>query len=87
MGIKAQSLIRHDGSLVMSINTQWRKHRAEIAALSRDRKPDDPELIAARRNLYIAQFERYALLATENAPLTVAQAHRICRIIQRGARG
>ncbi len=31
--------------------SQWKHHRARVAALSRDRAPDDPELVAARQAL------------------------------------
>ena len=34
---------------------QWTHHRARVAALSRDRAPDDPELLAARRDLAAAR--------------------------------
>ena len=34
---------------------QWTHHRARVAALSRDRAPDDPELLVARRDLAAAR--------------------------------
>jgi hypothetical protein len=34
----------------------WTHHRARVAALSRDRAPDDPELLAARRDLAEARL-------------------------------
>ena len=34
----------------------WTHYRALVAALSRDRAPDDPELLAARRNLATARL-------------------------------
>ena len=34
----------------------WTHHRARVASLSRDREPDDPELLEARRELQAARF-------------------------------
>lgn len=43
-------------------------HRARIAALSRDRLPDDPELLQARRALALARTEVAIRRAIEAAP-------------------
>lgn len=36
----------------------WTHYRAKVASLSRDRRPDDPELIQARRDLRAALLQR-----------------------------
>jgi hypothetical protein len=47
---------------------QWTHHRARVAALSRDRAPDDPELLAARRDLAAArEAERGEIAAAKLA--------------------
>ena len=56
----------------------WTSERARVASLSRSRKPDDPDLINARRNLCAARLEEYvARVVAEAPPLTEAQANRI----------
>lgn len=56
----------------------WRSERARVAALSRDRAPDDPELITARRDMRALKLEDYVSRAlAESPPLTTAQRHTI----------
>jgi hypothetical protein len=52
----------------------WTHHRARVAALTRDRSPDDPELVAARHELDHA----VALRAIDD-PAELARAVRIIR--------
>lgn len=53
-------------------------HRARIAALSRDRAPDDPELIEARRALRAARIDAEISKAVETwPPLTTEQVDRL----------
>lgn len=39
--------------------SSWTSSRASVASLSRSRKPDDPDLLAARRALRHARAEDY----------------------------
>lgn len=59
-----------------------RHQRAKIAALSRSRTEDDPELVAARRQL---RFEKYAQdiekVVSQAPPMTGEQMHRIAAIL------
>lgn len=56
----------------------WTSERARVASLSRSRKPNDPDLINARRNLCAAKLEEYvARVVAEAPPLTEEQANRI----------
>lgn len=69
--------------------SDWKHHRAKVAALSRVRPADDPELIASRRQLKASKLEQAAREAAEALPpLTDEQARRIAAIIcpQGGAR-
>lgn len=60
----------------------WTKDRATIAALSRSRKSDDPDLIAARQRLKAAKLEEYvARVVAEAPPLTDEQKHRIASLL------
>lgn len=58
-------------------------HRGAVAALSRSRRPDDPELIAHRDALRAAMLEVHVerLLATA-PPLTPAQRDRLAVLLQ-----
>lgn len=59
--------------------------RGKIAALSRSRTPDDPELIEARRNLRAARLEDHvARVVAEAPPLTNAQRDRIAALLRSG---
>lgn len=43
-------------------------HRGRVAALSRSRPADDPELLEARRNLTTAAIREYVQRAVDKAP-------------------
>lgn len=63
--------------------SDWTTHRAQVAALSRSRSADDPELIEARRNLKAAKLENYVSRVVAAAPpLTEAQADRIAALLR-----
>lgn len=56
----------------------WTNDRARVAALSRSRTPDDPDLAAARRDLRAARAEDYIRKVVEAAPpLTDEQVRRL----------
>ncbi len=60
----------------------WTHERARIAALSRSRAADDPELIEARRNLRATRLAAHVAKALEAAPpLTVEQRQGIARLL------
>ena len=62
-------------------------HRARIAALSRDRNQDDPEIIGARRALAAALLEEQVQRVIGGwPPLSEAQINKIAAIL-RGGRG
>ena len=50
----------------------WTHHRARVAALSRDRAPDDPELVAARQAL--AEARQDPALRAERLALAICKA-------------
>jgi hypothetical protein len=58
----------------MAVEVGWTHYRAKIASLSRDRDPDDPELIEARRNLKALRLQdRIASDLHSQPALTVEQ--------------
>lgn len=60
----------------------WQKHRGRVAGLSRDRAPDDPELVEARRDLAAVVLEdRVRKVLTTGPPLTAAQRSRIADLL------
>lgn len=60
----------------------WTQQRAKVAGLSRDRTSDDPELIAARRDLRAVRLEDYVRKAVESLPpLTPDQLRRIAVLL------
>lgn len=60
----------------------WHTYRAQIAALSRSRTPDDPELVQARQNLRAARLEEHVRNALADAPpLSQAQLDRVARLL------
>ncbi len=64
----------------------WTKHRAEVAALSRSRSADDPDLINARRNLRAERLaEHVAKVVAQAPPLSPAQRDRIAVLLRGGA--
>ena len=67
--------------------SSWTQERARVAGLSRDRKPDDPELITARRNLKAARIEDYiSRVVAEAPPLTPEQLDRVAVLLRGGAK-
>ncbi|MGH3556430.1 hypothetical protein [Mycobacterium sp.] len=63
-------------------------HRARIAALSRDRQPDDPDLLDARRDLAYERLAEHVRKVVDTAPpATPEQLCRIAGILQAGATG
>jgi len=65
-----------------------RHHRGRIAALTRSRKPDDPELIDARRALAEAKLAEHVERVVGGWPeLTDEQIDRICALLRAGSRG
>jgi hypothetical protein len=63
----------------------WTHDRARVAALSRDRKPDDPDLLAAKRDLQASRAEEYIKRLVAEAPaFTAEQRSRIAVLLQSG---
>jgi F0F1-type ATP synthase delta subunit len=63
----------------------WTSERARVASLSRSRNRDDPDLLAARRDLRAARAEDYIKALVDSAPpLTDAQRDRLA-VLLRGA--
>lgn len=63
----------------------WTEHRARVASLSRSRKPDDPDLLEARRNLRAARLADYvARTVAEAPPLTAEQRERVALLLLAG---
>lgn len=61
----------------------WTTERARVAALSRSRKPDDPDLTTARRELALARLEDHIRQVVDQAPpLTDEQRSRIASLIE-----
>lgn len=61
----------------------WTQNRAKVASLSRVRPNDDPELLAARRDLKAAKLEEYVARVVATAPpLTDEQASRIASMLR-----
>jgi len=62
---------------------QWTHHRARVAALSRDRAADDPDLLAARRDLRAARLEGHIKRTVDAAPaLTDEQRSRLALLLR-----
>jgi hypothetical protein len=64
----------------------WTHHRARVASLARDRKPDDPELLEARRTLREVRLAD-AIRETVDAapPLTDEQRTRLALLLHNPA--
>ena len=57
--------------------------RARVASLSRSRTPDDPVLIAARRNLHAERLAMYIKQVVNAAPpLTSEQRERLALLLR-----
>ncbi len=62
---------------------QWTHHRARVAALSRDRAVNDPDLLEARRDLRAARLEEYIARTVAAAPpLTDEQRSRLALFLR-----
>jgi hypothetical protein len=58
-------------------------HRARVGALSRDRQPNDPEFLAAKRDLAAANIEDYITRVISAAPpLTAEQRTRLAELLR-----
>lgn len=58
-------------------------YRGKVAALTRSRSADDPDLRIARRNLAAAKLEQYIReTVAEAPPLTVEQRDRLAELLR-----
>ncbi len=65
----------------------WTQERARVASLTRSRKPDDPELVTARRNLKTERLADYITRTVDAAPpLSAAQRDRLALLLRGGDR-
>ena len=65
--------------------SNWTYERARIAALTRSRTPDDPELVEARRNLRAERLELYIKKVVDAAPpLDDATRDRLALLLRGG---
>lgn len=65
--------------------SNWKSERGKVAALSRSRSADDPDLAAARRNLKAARLEEYITRMVAAAPpLTAEQRLSLAAILAGG---
>ena len=65
--------------------TTWTTHRARVAGLSRDRLPDDPDLLAAKADLKAARLEDYIARVVASAPpLDPATRDRLALLLRGG---
>ena len=65
---------------------KWTHHRARVAALSRDRAPDDPDLQDARRDLRASMLAAHvAKVVAQAPPLTAEQRDRLAILLRGGA--
>ena len=63
----------------------WQAERARVASLTRSRKPDDPDLVAARRDLRAERLALYIRKAVDAAPpLTDEQRDRLAGLLRAG---
>jgi len=60
----------------------WQAERARVASLTRSRKPDDPALVEARRNLRAERTADYIRkVLAEAPPLTDEQRARLAELL------
>lgn len=65
----------------------WTQERARVAALSRSREDNDPDLVAARRDLRAERIADYVKREVAKfPPLTAEQRERIALLLLRGGR-
>ena len=50
------------------MSMSWTSERARVASLCRSRKPNDPDLVAARGNLKVARLENHIKRAINSTP-------------------
>ncbi len=63
----------------------WTVERARLASLTRSRTADDPDLVAARRDLRAARLEDHiARVVAEAPPLTNEQRERLALLLTQG---
>lgn len=62
----------------------WTSERARYASLTRSRQPDDPDLIAARRNLKAERLADYIKKVVDSAPALTADQRDTLAILLRG---
>ncbi len=63
----------------------WTHDRARVASLTRSRRPDDPDLIAARRDLKASRLADYITNVVDTAPpLTADQRDRLAVLLRGG---
>lgn len=66
----------------MSSHDSWRTQRGRVAALTRSRAADDPELVAARRRLRELRLtDQIQRLVDQAPPLSAAQCEQIVGIL------
>ena len=66
--------------------TDWRSPRGRVAALSRSRAADDPDLQDARRDLRAARLADYITRTVDSAPpLTSIQRDRLALLLRGGS--
>lgn len=69
----------------MSSTQTWTHHRARVAALSRDRRPDDPDLVDARRDLRAERLADQIRKTVDAAPpLSRDQLDRLAVLLRGG---
>ncbi len=70
------------------MSTSVYSHRARVAGLSRDRNPEDAELVSARRDLKAAKLAAYITRVVAAAPpLTSDQCDRIAALLRPATEG
>lgn len=63
--------------------SDWKAERGRVAALTRSRAVDDPDLIEARRNLKAERLADYITRTVETAPpLSESQRERIAALLR-----
>ena len=63
----------------------WQHHRARVASLSRDRAPNDPEILAERQAMQAERLaEHVARVVAQAPPLSPAQRERIAALLRAG---